>query len=184
MKRKRLIRGQVVASPAALFRPETVITGSNSRVSAQVCVTCFLLRVSNVKRVYVAGELRPRRNTLRNIAGELRTTAVFDTPFVSLYFFRFERHDHRQSEAPLRFSIATIISFPLPFFSTRRFYSPFDHVVISLQSCLSTCCVRACVCVCVCVCACVRERERERVSLYRCIRFNLSTGAVVLRFAP
>lgn len=158
MKRKRLIRGQVVASPAALFRPETVITGSNSRVSAQVCVTCFLLRVSNVKRVYVAGGLRPRRNTLRNIAGELRTTAVLesDTPFVSLYFVRFERHDHRQSEAPLRFSIATIISFPLPFFSTRRFYSPFDHVVISLQSCLSTCCV--------CVCACeifVKEEQRQ-----------------------
>lgn len=26
----------------------SVITGSNSRVSAQVCVTCFLLRVRNV----------------------------------------------------------------------------------------------------------------------------------------
>lgn len=70
-----------------------------------------------------------------------------DTLFVPLYFVRFERHDHRQSEASLRFSIATIISFRLSFFSTRRFYSSFGHVVISLQSDVFRHVVSVCLCV-------------------------------------
>lgn len=111
--------------------------------------SCYASRMLSVS-MSLAGCARGETRYVTSLANyEQLRILESDTPFVSLYFVRFERHDHRQSEASLRFSIATIISFPLPFFSTRRFYSPFDHIVISLQSCLSTCCV--CVCVCVCV---------------------------------